>query len=443
MHYSFVTARGSRGDIVDRADALHLLRRTGFTIRPAELDEIAGLTRFEAVDRLLDFGPNDASPPPAHVLDFEGKRWQQVRDLRTWWIERMRVAPRQLQEKMTLFWHSHFATSADSIYYARHMAEQNELFRRQAIGDYRTLVQSMAIGPAMLAYLDNARNKAGNPNENFARELLELHTLGPDGYSESDIPEVAKAWTGHMLDDERYFYEFRANYHDYRNKTIFGITRDWDGPAVIDEILTGSKAVASSRFIARKLFAFLAYHDPSATMVDQLATSFRNSGLQIWVLVREILRSDEFWSARAREAKVRSPAEYVIACMNGAGASADEARPDWWLESMGMDLFYPPNPSGWQSDGFWVSSTAQWAKADFARYVTWKAVRRDFLIEVETMAVPVAVAAAFSLFGIEDADTATRRAIEDYMYAERATWEWPQHSNLLTLTMLTPDIQIA
>ena len=116
---------------MERADALHLLRRTGFTVRPAELDEIAALSREAAIDRLMDFGPNGGVSPPPSALDREGKRWQQVRDLRIWWLDRMRTAPRQLQEKMVLFWHSHFATNAESVYYAKHMWDQNQLFREQ------------------------------------------------------------------------------------------------------------------------------------------------------------------------------------------------------------------------------------------------------------------------------------------------------------------------
>ncbi len=428
---------------MDRADALHLLRRTGFTVRQAELTEIAALSRNAAIDRLLDFGPNGGASPPPQVFDEEGKRWEQVRDLRLWWLQRMVTSPRQLQEKMALFWHSHFATSAEAAYYAVHIWEQNQLFRTHAIGDYRELVQGVAVGPAMLAYLDNHRNKAGNPNENFARELLELHTLGPGNFTENDIVEVARAWTGHGLDEGKDHYEFHSKYHDYRNKTIFGITRDWDGPAVINEIVTGSKKTAAAKFLAKKLYEFFVHETPSQAVVDRLAADFVAGGLQTWVLVRSILRSDEFWSTAGRVAMVRNPVEFVVACIQGAGSSVDEARPDWWLQSMGMDLFYPPNPAGWKLNGYWVSSTAQWAKSDFVRHLTWKAVQRDHLHEIEDMGVPQAVALALSWFGVEDADPSTRTAIENYLYAERATWEWPQHANLLTLTMLSPDIQVA
>ena len=133
----------------------------------------------------------------------------------------------------------------------------------------------------------------------------------------------------------------------------------------------------------------------------------------------------------------------MIQCMVGAGSTFDEARPDWWLEEMGQDLFYPPNPSGWQLNGFWLSARSIWAKAEFARHLAWKATNRDHLNEIETEGVPMAVAFALHFFGISDASNTTRAALEDYLYAERATWEWPQHANLLTLTMLTPEIQVA
>ncbi|MCP3939610.1 MAG: DUF1800 domain-containing protein [Actinomycetia bacterium] len=428
---------------MDRADARHLLRRTAFAVKSEQVTEISGLDRYEAIDMLMDFGANPASTPPPGALDLEGKRWEQHRNLVLWWLERMRTVPRPLQEKLALFWHGHFATSAEDAYYAVHTWDQNQLFRNHGLGDYRSLSHQMAVGPAMLSYLDNYRNKAGNPNENFARELLELHLLGVGNYTENDIVETARAWTGHMLDDERTVYQFDPYYHDYRNKTIFGITRDWDGPQVIDEILQGSKKQTAARHLVKAMFEFFAYPDPADAVVDRFAAEFLAGGLQVWVLLRAILRSDEFWSEEARIAQVRTPVDFVVQCLWGTGSSADEARPDWWLESMGMALFYPPNPSGWGANEDWVSSSASWAKADFVRHLAWKAVKREHLIEIESIGAPQAVELVLSFFGIEDAAPRTKAALENYLYAERATWEWPQHTNLLTLTMLSPDIQVA
>jgi uncharacterized protein (DUF1800 family) len=329
------------------------------------------------------------------------------------------------------------------VYFAQQTWEQNHLFRLGGLGNYRNLVHATSIDPAMLTYLDNYRNKAGNPNENYARELMELHTLGPGNYTENDIVEVAKAWTGHMLNDNYSHYEFKTYHHDYRNKTIFGITREWDGPEVIDEILLGSKKVASAKFITKKLWEYFAYEDPSDALVTALANQFIADGLELAPLVRNILLHQEFWGSRARRGLVRSPVDYVLQCMVGASSWIDEARPDWYLDQMGIDLFYPPNPSGWQLNGFWLSASATWAKAEFARHLAWKMVRRDHLTEITTQGVPMAVSLALSFFGIPDASHNTRTALENYLYAERATWEWPQHANLLTLTMLTPEIQVA
>lgn len=428
---------------MNRDDAVHLLRRTGFAVRESDVTQLMALDRVAGVSLVTDFAPNSPAQPPPEIADPEGSRWRQIRDLRDWWIQRMMTVPRPLQEKMTLFWHSHFAASAERVYFATQTWEQNHLFRLQGLGNYRDLVHATSIDPAMVLYLDGYRNKAGNPNENYARELMELHTLGPGNYTENDIVELAKAWTGHMLDESYRNYEFKSYHHDYRNKTIFGITRDWNGPEVIDEILLGSKQVAASEFITKKMFEYFVYEGPSASLVSSLATSFRANGLNIGLLLRDILLHSEFWSTRARQAIVRSPVEYMIQCIVGAGSTFDEARPDWWLRDMGHDLFYPPNPSGWQLNGFWLSASSTWAKAEFARHLAWKAVRRDHLQEIETEGVPMAVALALHLFGISDVSPTTRTALENYLYAERATWEWPQHANLLTLTMLTPEIQVA
>lgn len=428
---------------MNRDDAVHLLRRTGFAVREAQVNELMALDRLGAVNLVTDFSPNPAAAPPGEIADPEGSRWRQVRDLGNWWLGRMLNSPRPLQEKMTLFWHSHFAASADTIYFATQTWEQNHLFRLQGLGNYRDLVRSTALDPAMITYLDNYRNKAGNPNENYARELMELHTLGPGNYTENDIVEVARAWTGHMLDDEYRRYQFQGYHHDYRNKTIFGITRPWDGPEVIDEILLGSKQLIAAKFITRKLWEYFAHENPAESLVTALANQFISDGLNIGLLLRNIFLHDDFWNSTSRQAIVRSPVEYVLQCIVGAGSSLDEARPDWWLDQMGIRLFYPPNPSGWQLNGFWLSASATWAKAEFARHLAWKATRRDHLHEITQEGVPTAVSLALNFFGIPDASATTRTALENYLYAERATWEWPQHANLLTLTMLTPEIQVA
>ena len=218
---------------MDRADAEHLVRRTGFGIDYSLVDELVPLSRADAVARVMDFSANPAPQPPSETFDEEGSRWQQVRDLAQWWTERMRTAPRPLEEKLVFFWHGHFATSADTHRYGWQTWTENNLFRSNLFGSFRDLAHAVSVTPSMLLYLDNYRNKAGRPNENFARELFELHLLGPgEHHSENDIVESARAWTGHHLENGLRTYHFDSYWHDHRNKTIFGITRNWDGPEI-------------------------------------------------------------------------------------------------------------------------------------------------------------------------------------------------------------------
>ena len=390
----------------------------------------------------MNFSPNPAAIPPSDIYDESRSRWRLIRDLRNWWIDRMVSVPRGLEEKMVLFLHDHFATSAATAKKAWHMWEQNKLFRDHALGSFHTIVHNMAVQPAMLRYLDNWRNRAEHINENFARELLELHTLGPENYVEADIVGAAVAWTGYGLTDDGRYYQFRPYYHDYRDATIFGITKPWTGPEVIDEILLGSKKNESARFVADRLWTFFAYSEPESHVIDRMVNVYLANGLSLGAMVREMFLVDEFYSARAKEGLVRRPVDYVVACMRGAGSNVDEARPDWWLDEMGQELFYPTSPKGWKLTN-WLSATTAWAKADFAGYLAYKAGSRDWLAEIEQLAVPDAVNICLGFFGIDTVTPSTRTALENYLYAERATWEWPQHRNMLRLTMLTPEIQVA
>ncbi|MDG2112240.1 MAG: DUF1800 family protein [Actinomycetota bacterium] len=429
---------------VDRADAEHLVRRTGFGIDYAFVDELVTLNRSDAVGRVMDFSPNPAATPPAEVFDEDGSRWRQVRDLSQWWAERMRTVPRPLQEKLVLFWHGHFATNADTHRYAWQTWQENDLFRGMVFASFRDFAQTMSVTPSMLLYLDNYRNKAGRPNENFARELLELHLLGPgEHHSENDIIETARAWTGHHLENGLRTYHFDTYWHDHRSKTIFGINRNWDGPAVIDEAVLGTHRVTSARYIATQLWSFFAYPNPSSAIIDDLVVDYLNNNLNLGLLVRAIFMHDEFYSAKARTGLVRTPIEWTVACSRAANSPTSESRPDWWTGDMGQRLFHPPNPSGWDQNEVWISATGAWARADFASHLIWKMDQRNHLKELEDMSVPAAVDLLKGWFSLHLLTPGTRRALEDYLYAERAADEWPQYRNVLTLVMLSPEMQLA
>ena len=428
---------------MERSEAEHLVRRTGFGLDWNLVDQLLPLSRTAAVNELLDFSKNPAASYPADVMAEAGTHWAKVRDLTKWWLERMRTVPRPLQEHLVLFWHSHFATSADRVEYASQLADQQQLFRTQGTGDFRTLVQQVSVGPAMLLYLDNYKNEVGIPNENFARELLELHTLSPGHYTENDIVEAARAWTGHGLTDGRRTYRFKASEHDTGMKTIFGVRRNFDGPDVVDEIVTGVRKMECARFIASKMWGYFAYPDPPSQVIDDLVVPYVASGLDLSVLLRAVLTHDAFYGSTARQGLVRAPAHWAVACAAGARVEVDDVHPEQFLGEMGQQLFYPETPEGWGHNGQWISAVAMWSRADYARRVANRMNSSSYLKQVTSQAVPTAVETMRQAMGLTALSGTSRRALEDYLYAERANSGKDEFRNLATLVMLSPEMQLA
>jgi uncharacterized protein (DUF1800 family) len=382
-----------------------------------------------------------------------------------WWLDRMATVPRPLQEKLALFWHGHFATQFSKVPDARHMYDQNQLFRSAATTDFEVLVQQMSVQVAMLVYLDNDPNRKGAPNENFARELLELFTLGVNQYTQDDVVAAARAWTGHNVDysAEPRVYRFYPTRHDADPKTFLGETRNWDGPEIITRVLTvePQRSIAA-RFIAKKLWTFFAYPNPSSSLLDALTAAFVASDLNIESLLRTMFLRPEFYSQTAREGLVRSPVEWVVVCLRSLGLTAAQTNPQWWMEQMGQMLFEPPNVAGWKNNAYWLNSTALWARADFVRNIGWRAHEAGFLAEItqrnasnqHTMSAGDAVDLAFRSFGRDPAVAPVspwvRSVLVDWLTNQRATEFAPTYSwrewasiNLTTMTMLTPDILMA
>jgi uncharacterized protein (DUF1800 family) len=431
------------------ADIAHLLRRAGFGGTTAQINTLAAQPLETTVDQLLDFSGAPADAAPAFLADAEIGDWEKEYLLQHWWLDRMATTPSPLQEKLTLFWHWNLATENDKVGDASLVYRQNALYRRHATGNFRTLIQEMSIEPAMLIYLDNDPNTKYSPNENFARELMELFTLGVDRYTQDDVVAAARAWSGHnTLDDDRTQYHFYPTRHDYDLKTFMGVTRAWDGPDIVNFLLAENpttKRIAAS-FIAGKLWGFLAYPDPEPELLDALTTEFHDSDLDVGVLVRAILLRPEFYSAKAKQGLVRTPVEWVVAVMRAVGMNADQTDPQWWMAEMGQQLFEPPNVSGWRPNGYWLGTTSLWARADWARHVSWKARQNGFLAGTKTMAVPDAVQAGFDAFMIDQPSGATRADLEAWLTAERAdgpAWDDWAVLNLMTLVMLSPDFNLA
>jgi uncharacterized protein (DUF1800 family) len=432
---------------VSATDAAHLLRRTGFGVTTARLAEITALAdREAAISRVTDVSlalPANDAPIDGGLVEDQWRAWY---ELCWWWMERMRTSPVPLVEKMVLFWHNHFVSAQDKLYDMGLLFTQNQLFRQHALGDYHALVQGMAVDPAMLWYLDNAENVAGREQENFAREVMELFTMGQGNYTEADVISMARAWTGHNVSDDRRSYLFRSSRHDNGTKVLFGGSpTNWNGPATLTEILRGSRAVPASQFITAKLFSYLAYpiavSDP---LVATLAEGFRAANLSIIALVRAILRSDAFWSPTARYALVRNPTEWFVAGMEALDLPPSEAHPEWSMEGTGQQLFYPPNVAGWKQNSYWVSTASGWARSGWASYVRWVANDAGVFAGIQSQSAASIVTQAFARFGIVDPSPTTRAALEAWVTRVKSEGDsWSIPPNLTHLMLLTPDFQLA
>ena len=426
-----------------RDEAEHLVRRTGFGVDQVLVEALLPLGRSAAVDVVTDFSPNPPADAPAGIFDEQQTRWAQTKRLGAWWMERMRTVPRPLEEKLVLYWHGHFATNVDTHKYGWQAWEAHRVMRAGCMGNFGDLARQVSLSSAMLLYLDNYRNKAGRPNENFARELFELHLLGPGGhYTEADVTESARAWTGHHLDAEHRNYRFQPTQHDNGFKTIFGVTRNWDGPEVIGEAVAGRRREASARYVVARLWSFFGYPDPEPSLVEELAAAYSDANQDLAVLVRAILNRPEFYSDRARGALVRSPVEVTAALTKGGGISADESQVYRWAATMGQDLFRPPDPSGWSSQAAWISTVGTWMRADFARQLAWRIFDGGTMAAVHQMGPDAAVDLLADRFSLGVPSSQTRRAMEDCWRQGAQAHDFHRFRNAVVLTALSPEMQL-
>lgn len=368
------------------AEAAHLLRRAGFGGTPEEVQRLVDLGAQAAVDHLVDFDrmsfpfppppidPMVTEPPDRAELRSlspqEREKYQEERrraerraleETRLWWIDRMLRSPRPLEEKMTLFWHGHFTSGAREVRSAVLMKEQNEFLRRHCLDSFRELLLGISRNRAMLTYLDGNRNVKAAPNENYARELLELFTLGVDNYSESDIKAAARAFTGWTFDENGFV--FRRRNHDYGSKTFLGKTGDFDGADIIDIVLQQPDC---PKHLARKLLAFFVRPEPDKALVEALAREIRKQDYDMKAVMRTLLRSEAFYSSASRGALIKSPVEVVVTSARQLGASvANLAAAERAMAAMGQELFQPPNVKGWPGGEAWINTATL-----FTRYNT-------------------------------------------------------------------------
>ena len=292
----------------------------------------------------------------------------ETRRIAYWWSNRMLTTNRPLEEKMALFWHGHFATSEDKVRDYRKMLKQLQLFQSKGLGDFRELLIGVAQDPAMLAYLDAGVNVKGAPNENFAREIMELFTMGVGNYQEADIREGARAFTGwhfkgtdFVVNDER---------HDNDEKSFLGKRGNFDGVQVIDIIL---KQPVTADFIAEKLYRFFVREDVSPELRKQLGEILRNNKYAIAPLLETIFLSRDFYSSASCATHIKSPVELVVSTYKKLGSRKVPGVPDFneTTTALGQTLFWPPTVAGWAQGRSWITPGLLIERGNFARDVVF------------------------------------------------------------------------
>lgn len=350
--------------------AAHLYRRAGFAAPTAELDAAVSAGPAATVERLCA-GPA-ASPEVADfhksvsMLATRTVATGNPQQLPAWWLYRMVNTPDPLLEKLTLFWHGHFATSVAKVEKPKLMLDQNEMIRSHARGKFEGMVKAISRDPAMLIYLDSTTNRRIRPNENYAREVMELFCLGVGNYTEKDIKELARAFTGwEVLGDKFHYNQVQ---HDTKDKTFLGTTGNFDGDAAIKVVLDQP---AAPRFIARKLIRFFVMDEPGASdaLVAPVAAELRRHDFEIAPAVRMILGSNLFFSEHAVGRKVRSPVELAVGLLRSLGATTNLNKLAQGCNELGQGLFYPPNVKGWDGGRAWINSSTLLGRANFVRQV--------------------------------------------------------------------------
>ena len=402
--------------------AAHLIERAGFGATPEEIARVAAMTPELAVNSLVNYETIDASAlkpfdesgiwdpgmdpfPPSRAEAVrrarehgEGlgekvlapgtqRRLQPVVDkffysltannietqrLGLWWANRMIASPRPFEEKLTLFWHGHFATGQNKVRDYRMMLQQNRMLRANASGTLRDLLVGILKDPGMLVYLDNGENVKSHPNENFGRELLELFSMGVGNYSERDVREAARAFTGWTNDVLT--YKFDTEQHDFGEKTFLGRTGPLNGEDIIDTILAQP---VTGEYVAGKLYRYFVRDEISSDVKADLGRSFRDSGYQIKPLMRRMLLSKDFYSTPSVATQIKSPVHLVVSTYKKMGLREIPTIPDFgrMTGGLGQTLFEPPNVAGWAGGRTWITPATLLQRGNLFRDVMFPDVK--------------------------------------------------------------------
>jgi uncharacterized protein (DUF1800 family) len=366
-------------------EARHLLARTGFGGTPADIRVGMSEDRHVAVSRMLETAASrPGTPPPPwtnrlppllhvrrHMSEPDRKAFREMRrqeglELKQWWYQELLTTNSPLNERMTVFWHNHFTSSLRKVHWAPFLYQQNMLLRIHALGSFRDLLIAIAKNPAMMLYLDTQANQRGEPNENFARELFELFTLGEGHYTERDIKEAARAFTGWRLDPRLGAFRKDWRRHDDEMKTLFGRSGRFDGEDVLSITLDQPQVAP---YLVRKLWREFISEDPDEQEVERLAVLFRRSNYQIRPLLNELFLSPHFWAPANRGVLIKSPVDLLVGTIRLFQVPIEEPMHlVRFGRRLGQDLFDPPNVKGWPGGTRWITTSTLLER--------WQAVQR-------------------------------------------------------------------
>jgi hypothetical protein len=367
-------------------EAEHLLNRAGFGGSSAEVERAVELGREAFVAALfvpLDpdsatfdvdwlapgpMGPMERRERPAS--EEERKRRQremrrddqtQLREYLQWWVTRMLRGEDPLRERMTLFWHGYFTSSQQDVKNSFEMIQQNQLLRSHALEGFAYLLRAIARDPAMLEYLDNDANRKENPNENFARELMELFTLGVGHYTEEDVKEAARAFTGWT--DRNGAFRFARTQHDPGTKSVLGASGRFDGDDVIDVLLAQE---ACGTFVARRLLRYFEGVEPDERRVAEYGRTLRTSGYDVGALLRKLFLDARFYRDEVVAARIASPVDYLVGASRRLGAEPPAVLVVAGASLLGQRLFFPPNVKGWDEGTSWITTASLMQRGNLA-----------------------------------------------------------------------------
>jgi hypothetical protein len=358
--------------------AAHLYRRAAFGANGEELAETEKLGLEGTLDLLLNGRPQHVEilGTLTDVGRIAAGRDDAGSQLRGWWLYCMLQGGHPLREKLTLFWHNHFATSIAKVRDSNLMFRQNCLLREHALGKFGPMLQAISRDGAMLVWLDSNSNVKGKPNENYARELMELFSLGVGNYTERDVREAARAFTGWHTDGIG--FQFKAAAHDTGIKKVLGQTGNLDGGDVVRIVL---EQPAAARFLVRKLYAaFVSEIAPPDALLEPLCDSFRKNDYDIAALMKTILASRHFYSEHAFRKRIKSPVEFAVGAVRSIYKQYEESDPNYRafppqalvarLTAMGQALFAPPNVKGWPGGRVWLNTATVLERDNFAAALT-------------------------------------------------------------------------